>query len=224
MEEYQIYQKLARLEATKNQLQIKLAAVIDRISELHTELEKEMPEIYNETGVYVIRSANRYKIGYARNVYGRINQIQTGSPFRCRIIIFIPCPIEQAIKLEERLHLHFHPQRKTGEWFELNQSDLKELVDICKYQYHQDVLQTLFDECELAEEDIFIMPPRDKTRAILDIIKEIAEGEKRGVPISSIFQRSASLGISEDETRQILDRMRRDGDLFEPRPGLLKLP
>lgn len=223
MEEYQIYKKLARLEATKNRLQIKLTAVNSRISDLHKELEKDAPEIYNTTGVYVIRSANRYKIGYASNVYDRLDQIQTGSPFRCRIVIFIPCNIPHAMKLEAHLHFHFSHKRTVGEWFELNQVDLKELLDLCKSRHHHDMFQKLFDESEWVEKEPVLIPIKD-ANAVLKLIKEISNEEQGPAPVSKVIQRSFSIGMLESETRKILDQIRRDGDVFEPRPGLLKLP
>lgn len=223
MEEYQIYQKLARLEATKNRLQIKLTAVDSRISDLQKELEKDAPGIYSTTGVYVIRSANRYKIGYASNVHDRLDQIQTGSPFRCRIVIFIPCEIERAMRLEAHLHIHFSHKRMIGEWFELNQVDLKELLEICKSKHHHDMFQKLFDESEWVEKEPVIIPIKD-AYAVLKLIKEISNEEQGLVPVSKVIQRSLSIGMLESETRKILDQIRRDGDVFEPRPGLLKLP
>jgi len=129
MEEYQIYQKLARLEATKNRLQIKLTAVDSRISDLQKELEKDAPGIYSTTGVYVIRTP--------------LKRRESATPA---------------------------PQR------------------------------------------------------VLKLIKEISNEEQGLAPVSKVIQRSLSIGMLESETRKILDQIRRDGDVFEPRPGLLKLP
>lgn len=53
------------------------------------------------------------KIGYAANPTERLSGIQTGNPYRLRILLAVPGSREH----EKMLHGHFYASRAIGEWF-----------------------------------------------------------------------------------------------------------
>lgn len=53
------------------------------------------------------------KIGYATNPDDRLASLQTGSPYRLRILLAVP----GSRKHERTLHLYFYESRLVGEWF-----------------------------------------------------------------------------------------------------------
>jgi replicative DNA helicase Mcm len=65
---------------------------------------------------------------------------------------------------------------------------------------------------------------RDRTKSVMDIIRDISKENRGPAPKEDVLDRAEELGIERAKAEEIIDRMRRDGDVFEPRPGMLKLP
>lgn len=58
------------------------------------------------------------KIGKANDVAVRMFELQTGNPYKLRILLSIPLPSEkEAFRLEQLLHQKFARERMEGEWF-----------------------------------------------------------------------------------------------------------
>lgn len=86
-------------------------------------------EIHSDNSgyVYLIAAKNGLvKIGYAKDVQSRFNQIDTSSP--CRLELICSYRVRNAPKVEGELHATFARQRVKGEWFDLSGEDL----EICK--------------------------------------------------------------------------------------------
>lgn len=58
------------------------------------------------------------KIGIASNIRNRINVLQTGNPYKLRLLaaLSVPCA-EDALEIEKHLHNLFDSERLEGEWF-----------------------------------------------------------------------------------------------------------
>jgi replicative DNA helicase Mcm len=65
---------------------------------------------------------------------------------------------------------------------------------------------------------------RDRTKSVMDVIRDISKEQQGPAPRDAVLDRAEELGIERAKAEEIIDRMRRDGDVFEPRPGMLKLP
>jgi replicative DNA helicase Mcm len=65
---------------------------------------------------------------------------------------------------------------------------------------------------------------RDRTKSVMDIIREICRENQGPAPRDAVLDRAESVGMDRKRAEEIIDRLRRDGDLFEPRPGMLRLP
>ena len=65
---------------------------------------------------------------------------------------------------------------------------------------------------------------RDRTKSVIDIIREVSKEQQGQAPRDIVLDRAEELGIDRVKAEEIIDRMRRDGSVFEPRPGMLKLP
>jgi len=65
---------------------------------------------------------------------------------------------------------------------------------------------------------------RDRTKSVMDIIRDISKENRGPAPKEDVLDRAEEQGIERAKAEEIIDRMRRDGDVFEPRPGMLKLP
>jgi len=75
--------------------------------------------------VYVLKSDYGYKIGKAINITNRTKQFGVKLPFRWEMVASKPS--SNYSKLEADLHSHFADKRLEGEWFNLNETDLRDI-------------------------------------------------------------------------------------------------
>ena len=81
----------------------------------------------NSDLLYLLKANNYYKIGIASDVINRIGQLQTGCMFKIELI---DCwTINNPYKLEIKLHTLFSNKRMIGEWFNLNDEDIKYIME-----------------------------------------------------------------------------------------------
>lgn len=91
------------------------------------------PSIGNYGYVYIIQDVShtgQYKIGRAINPDKRLNHFAVKLPILTQVIHVIPC--EDYVKAESMLHEVFADARGYGEWFTLNDSQIKLLKSIKK--------------------------------------------------------------------------------------------
>jgi len=71
-----------------------------------------------KTYVYLIHAGGFLKIGVAKNPEARLKTMQTGNPYKLRIMALIPFESRlQAFGYEKELHGRFKAHHYTGEWF-----------------------------------------------------------------------------------------------------------
>jgi predicted GIY-YIG superfamily endonuclease len=75
--------------------------------------------------VYLIECDGYYKIGVSEDPENRLDRFQTGNPYELSLEAKID--VEQAYDIEEKLHSYYNSKHKRGEWFNLNQSDVKNI-------------------------------------------------------------------------------------------------
>jgi len=63
---------------------------------------------------------------------------------------------------------------------------------------------------------------RDKMEKILDLIDELGEDVDKAVPVSKLIERASIEGIDEEFVKRAIERMKKEGIIFEPRPGHVK--
>ena len=64
---------------------------------------------------------------------------------------------------------------------------------------------------------------RDKTKSIKDIVREVCKEHQGLAPLETVLDLAEQSGIERDRAEGIVERLRRDGDLIEQRPGMLRL-
>lgn len=77
--------------------------------------------------IYLITDHTHYKLGIAKNVEKRRRQLQTGTPNKLSIDAFYP--VTDARKKEKYLHTKYASKQRQGEWFALNEDDVKNIKD-----------------------------------------------------------------------------------------------
>jgi hypothetical protein len=80
------------------------------------------------------------KIGSSQDIKGRLNGLQTSSPFKLMLITTIQSNNE--IKLEKKIHKYLNKFRLTGEWFKINPESIKIISD---FGVSEDNFLGLFD-------------------------------------------------------------------------------
>jgi replicative DNA helicase Mcm len=65
---------------------------------------------------------------------------------------------------------------------------------------------------------------RDKTRMMIDLVKEVGSLHQGPAPLEVVLDRAeAELGMDRNKAEEIIKRLKRDGAIFEPRNGFLNL-
>lgn len=85
--------------------------------------EKENSKRISKGYIYVIKVGCKYKIGKTINHKSRLNSLQTSNPDQIKIEAIFYGKKYEILELE--LHKMFSKKRLTGEWFQLNNEDLK---------------------------------------------------------------------------------------------------
>ena len=73
--------------------------------------------------VYFIKlgQTKYYKIGYAKNIEKRLEQLQVASPYN--IILIAAFQSRDALNLERQLHSKYSRNRVRGEWFKFDKEE-----------------------------------------------------------------------------------------------------
>jgi len=79
--------------------------------------------------VYFIRAGIYTKIGVAKNVSRRLEQLQTGNPLELRLTAAVKLPsIKSAYHFEGLLHSELMDRHKHGEWFYIKSARIKDII------------------------------------------------------------------------------------------------
>ena len=74
--------------------------------------------------IYIITFDDlHYKIGVTDKIEDRIKSIQTGSPYKLKVKIL--SNIKFAFEVENFMHLYFHHQNTYGEWYRLDDENIR---------------------------------------------------------------------------------------------------
>ena len=77
--------------------------------------------------VYLISDGTYTKIGITNNLTKRLKVLQTGNPHKLTYIDYVPC--DDASRVEKELHNLYALKHMVGEWFNLNEVDVKNILD-----------------------------------------------------------------------------------------------
>lgn len=98
---------------------------IDKIELEH--LAKSLEEhIRRYPEIYIIKCEQYYKIGISYDAYKRLKSLETSNPFPLTLLYHLE--VKDASKLEAQIHSRFKKKNVKGEWFELNNLELKFII------------------------------------------------------------------------------------------------
>lgn len=63
---------------------------------------------------------------------------------------------------------------------------------------------------------------RDKTKSILDIIREMSRDRPEGAPLDEVLDRAEAQGIDRQRAEEIITKLRQGGDIYQTNKGLLR--
>lgn len=87
-------------------------------------LDNEITEDY----LYIIKNSEAYKIGYSSNFSKRLKSYKTHNH---NIELIYLTKQNNCFELENEIHYMFSHKRLTGEWFELDEEELIEIISYC---------------------------------------------------------------------------------------------
>lgn len=95
---------------------------------------------------YIMKSQDLYKIGKSNDVESRLKCFKIGNPF-------IELITKYEGNLEGRLHDKFKDKRVTGEWFRLDESDLRDADEFIKSMPIKTYYQELTHKTTITKRD-----------------------------------------------------------------------
>jgi len=120
--------------------------------------------------VYIAKSDGFYKIGISNDPPGRIKILSTASPHPVELII--EWESENAALTEKRLHKLFDEERMNGEWFQLDETEIKFLKTLAEHGNIDEVAsffansgRTMFSFMLMMEDEIRIAGSYMRSRA-----------------------------------------------------------
>lgn len=94
-----------------------------------------------------------------------------------------------------------------------------DLVDYCLKQFGLDTETGLVDIDRIATG--ISATERTKIVSIREIITELEATIGKNIPIDDIIREAAARGLSEDKVEEAIEKLKRSGDIFEPRRGFI---
>ena len=94
-----------------------------------------------------------------------------------------------------------------------------EIVDFCLRQFGFDKETGTYDIDRIVTG--ISTSTRDKYNIIQGILKELEDKIGKHVPIDDVIFSAKEKGIEEDKVEELLEKMRREGMIYEPRRGFL---
>ena len=107
--------------------------------------------------LYLIKCQQLYKIGITNDIKSRLAQLSTGNPFELSVVRVFG--YDNAEIVERAVHQRFSSNRKRGEWFELDENDLRDFEAINgALNGWSEPLPCPVDEAELEEAEVLAEP------------------------------------------------------------------
>ncbi len=63
---------------------------------------------------------------------------------------------------------------------------------------------------------------RNRIMTIRDIISSLEAEKGKNIPIEEIIKKAKEKGIDESKAEEVLNKMKRDGEIYEPKPGIVR--
>lgn len=123
--------------------------------------------------------------------------------------------LEGLVRMAEanaRLHLRDKVLRKDAK-------RAVDLLDFCLRQVALDTETGMFDIDRIATGTT--ASQRNKIHNVKEIIEELENKLGKTVPLDDVIKESKAKGMSEAEVEEIIQKLKRSGDLFEPKPGFV---
>lgn len=102
----------------------------------------------------------------------------------------------------------------------IEEEDAQQAIDLLTY-----CLKQIGTDPETGEFDIdriesgISSSERNRLRSVQDIINSLQSDSEDPVPIEDVLAEAEERGINEDEANEVINRLKRDGELFEPKNG-----
>lgn len=181
--------------------------------------------VRDECFVYIIGTGSGlYKIGMANDPISRYKSLKAGIPEKSEMVMMIRCRNRpKAVALEMTLHKELEMYHAHGEWFK----PPKEFIAVLVFDMGKrinDIWGNIYD-CQYYDNTYNIdidYSPRPIWLQVRTILRDMCFRESYA-RIEDVVKEALRVGISEEDVMSVIGKMRYDGDLWGPRPGIVKL-
>jgi hypothetical protein len=203
--------KITDLETERNRALLTFREIQDKIIELQKFLI--YGGYYEGAGTAVFVCKDLYKIIYTKNIISYLEMLRRHSIAPVNVYMFLR---EKRISYLPPFEKHIN-----GGWYRLEEMDLAEISST-----ESDIFNRYIEETTgLLDADILAVETcatKDKTKVILDIVKELSEKNSGKISREEVIEcAKIKLNLNREKIDQTIDCLRRNGDIFEPRPGFI---
>jgi replicative DNA helicase Mcm len=193
------------------------------ILELHQNIEGQQPEIDTELlRKYIIYARQKISpkltdsaIEEIKNYYVSIRSAEGGEEGSIRTVPISPRQLEGLVRLAEA-------SARTRLSDKVTKKDSRRAIDLLHY-----CLTQVGVDPETGKIDIdrittgIAASQRSKIAQIKEIIADLENKLGKTIPIDDIIKEATDKGIEEDRVEEVIEKLKRSGDLFEPRRGFI---
>ena len=209
----EVRRRINELRMDRDKALSKFMEFQDEIIKLEQMLFKE--GYYDGEGTYVLKCQNMYKIGYSRNIMSYLESTRRSNPYPVNLYMFI-----KGKRVDPYVSLDKHV--RSG-WYQLDPEDLVHIAEEEHKTYERYIPPLEVSRCHSTDAD---KATEEETKAVLGVIQNLmSSGENNSALISDVLELANQVhGIPEDRMKKIMSGLKRNGDIFEPKTGYLRLP
>jgi len=209
----EVRRRINELRMDRDKALSKFIEFQDEIIKLEQMLFKE--GYYDNEGTYVLKCQDMYKIGYSRNVMSYLESTRRSNPYPVNLYMFIKGKrIDPCISLDKQV--------RSG-WFRLDPEDLAYIAEEEHKTYEMYTPPLEVSRCHFVDVD---KVTEEETKAVLGVIQNLmSSGENNSALMSDVLELANQVhGIPEDRMKKIMNGLKRNGEIFEPKNGYLRVP
>lgn len=141
---------------------------------------------------YLMQSGDKYKIGQAKSPIARRKQLQTGSSEKIEVVSYC----DESLVSEKQLHELYSSDRDEGEWFNLSEDDVSNILTLMQDDDSKDYGRTNMT---------FVFSKR--TRDKLNLLSGLTGSSKSGLVEKGINKWLDSMGLDFDALFDMKDKL-----------------
>jgi len=95
---------------------------------------------HRDDGLYLVKEKfGLVKIGHTADIDKGLSELQSVIPYKLELLYYIKTKSYKVLSLEKLLHKEYENKRIRGEWFELTQQDIENIIKLIPFYDYMDI-------------------------------------------------------------------------------------